>query len=103
MSNLKVIGITGGIGTGKSEVLKIASSIEGAIIVEADKVAKDLMKLGGACFERIVALFGESVLAADGSLDSNALGSIVLSDEKKLARLNSVVHPEVKDYIKNDK
>ena len=60
------------------------------------------MKPGGACFERIVALFGSSVLARDGSLDSGALGKIVLSDEKMLARLNSVVHPEVKDYIKND-
>ena len=99
---MKVIGITGGIGTGKSEVLRYASSVDGAIVVEADKVAKDLMKPDGACFERIVSLFGDSVLAEDGSLNSNALGSIVMNDETKLSQLNMIVHPEVKDYIRND-
>ena len=99
---MKIIGITGGIGTGKSEVLKYASAVDGAFVAEADKIAHDLMEPGGACFERIVSLFGSSVLAEDGSLDRNVLGAIVMNDKDKLRKLNSIVHPEVKEYVRSD-
>lgn len=98
---MKVIGITGGIGCGKSEVLKYLKS-EGAYIIEADKLAHDLMKNGASVYNRIINAFGSGIIGDDGELDRQALGKIVFGDVDKLKALNSIVHPAVKEYIIND-
>lgn len=98
---MKVIGITGGIGCGKSEVLKYLES-RGAYIIEADKLAHSLMRKGQKIYDDIVDEFGESILSADGEIDRSEFSRVVFGDEASLAKLNSIVHPAVKEYILND-
>ena len=98
-----VIGVTGGIGSGKSTVLEFLRDDFNAQIIMADDVAKELMIPGTSCFNRIVDFFGEDILT-DGEvrvIDSKKLGAIVFNDEEKLKALNSIVHPSVKTEIEN--
>ncbi|MEV8631533.1 dephospho-CoA kinase [Streptosporangium sp. NPDC051023] len=88
------VGLTGGIGSGKSEVSRRLSA-RGAVVIDADKVAREVVEPGTEGLERIIALFGAEVLREDGSLDRERLGSIVFADSDKLASLNAVVHPLV--------
>lgn len=98
---MKVIGITGGVGSGKSEVLKFLASRERAVVCQSDEVAKILQRKGTACFEKIVEHFGGSILAEDGELSRSALAEIVFHDKNELLSLNAIVHPAVEDYIRN--
>ncbi len=88
------IGLTGGIGSGKSEVARRLGE-RGAVVIDADKIAREVVEPGTAGLAEIVAAFGEGVLRADGSLDREKLGSIVFTDPEKLAILNGIVHPKV--------
>lgn len=97
-----ILGITGGIGTGKSTVLDILKTEYNAYILEADKVAHLLMMPGKRAFNEIVAVFGEDILAEDGTIDRNILGKRVMSDRRSLEKLNGIVHPAVKEYIVKD-
>ena len=97
-----ILGITGGIGTGKSTVLDILKSEYNAYILEADKVAHLLMMPGKSAFNDIVATFGEDILTEEGVIDRNELGKRVMSDKGGLEKLNSIVHPAVKEYIIQD-
>lgn len=99
---MKIIGITGGIGTGKSTVLSILEKEHQAYIVETDKLAHKLMSPGQVAYNEIVAFFGTSILQDDQSIDRAKLGQIVFQDETKLQQLNSIVHPAVKQYILRD-
>lgn len=92
---MKVIGITGGVGSGKSEVLKFLEQEYGAVVCQMDEVAKQIQKKGTQAFSRIVQEFGEQIVGNNGELDRMKLGSCVFADEKKLQRLNDIVHPEV--------
>lgn len=96
---MKVIGITGGVGAGKSEILKYLKEKHGAVVVEADKVGHLLMEPGGACYYSIVEKFGSSVLNGDQTINRGKLGKIVFSDEGLLAELNKIIHPRVKSHI----
>ena len=96
---MKVIGITGGVGAGKSEILKYLKEKHGAIVIEADKVGHLLMEPGGACYYTIVEKFGSSVLNGDQTINRGKLGKIVFSDEGLLRELNKIIHPRVKSYI----
>ena len=98
---MKVIGITGGIGSGKSRVLEYLKSL-GFYVVEADKTAKELMKPGTECYKEIIKAFGEEIVGEGGFLDSVKLAGIVFSDEKELEKLNGIVHPAVKEFIIQD-
>jgi len=98
---MKVIGITGGVGSGKSEVLRFLESRDRVVVCQSDEVAKVLQKKGTKCFEQIVAHFGESVVAEDGELNRKALAEIVFHDKEELNILNEIVHPAVEDYIRN--
>ena len=97
-----ILGITGGIGTGKSTVLDILRTEYSAYILEADKVAHLLMMPGKSAFNEIVATFGEDILTEDGEIDRNILGKRVMSESSSLEKLNSIVHPAVKEYIIQD-
>ena len=99
---MHVIGITGGIGSGKSEVLHFLEHQQGVRIVEADRLAHRLMEPGEEIFLSVVDVFGEEVLSPDGYLDRGALGRIVFGDPEKLELLNGIVHPGVKRYILSD-
>ena len=97
-----ILGITGGIGTGKSTVLDILRTEYSAYILEADKVAHLLMMPGKSAFNEIVATFGEDILTENGEIDRNILGKRVMSESSSLEKLNSIVHPAVKEYIIQD-
>lgn len=86
------VGLTGGIGSGKSEVSRRLSRL-GAVLIEADQIAREVVAPGTAGLAAVVDAFGPSVLARDGSLDRPRLGELVFADQALRARLNSIVHP----------
>ncbi|MGW0760063.1 dephospho-CoA kinase [Streptomyces sp. NPDC002814] len=88
------VGLTGGIGAGKSEVSRLLVE-QGAVLIDADRIAREVVAPGTPGLEAVVEAFGTEVLAADGSLDRPKLGSIVFADPDKLAVLNGIVHPLV--------
>ncbi|WP_326747827.1 dephospho-CoA kinase [Streptomyces virginiae] len=88
------VGLTGGIGAGKSEVSRLLAGY-GAIVVDADRIAREVVEPGTPGLAAVVAAFGESVLTAEGTLDRPKLGSIVFADPAKLRTLNAIVHPLV--------
>ena len=99
---MKIIGITGGIGSGKSRVLHLLQTQYQAYIVEADSLAQKLMQKEQPAYNRICETFGTDIVGTDGELDRTILGKIVFGNEKKLQQLNAIVHPAVKQYIKED-
>ncbi|MET7459948.1 dephospho-CoA kinase [Nonomuraea sp. NPDC005501] len=92
------IGLTGGIGSGKSEVSRRLAA-RGAVVIDADKIAREVVEPGTPGLARVVAAFGEEVLRPDGSLDRDKLGSIVFHDPDRLAALNAIVHPLVGERV----
>lgn len=88
------VGLTGGIGAGKSEVSRLLVEC-GAVLIDADRIAREVVAPGTPGLAAVVEAFGEEVLAGDGSLDRPKLGSIVFADPDRLAVLNSIVHPLV--------
>ena len=96
---MKVIGITGGVGAGKSEILRYLKEKYGAMVVEADKVGHFLMEPGGVCYYSIVEKFGSSILNGDQTINRGKLGKIVFADAALLDTLNKIIHPRVKSHI----
>lgn len=96
---MKVIGITGGVGAGKTQVLRYLQERTDCEVIIADQAAHRLEEPGGACYGQIVALLGPGILAEDGSIDKNKMASRIFADQALLARVNEIVHPAVKDYI----
>ncbi|MET7481363.1 dephospho-CoA kinase [Streptomyces sp. NPDC005648] len=88
------VGLTGGIGAGKSEVSRLLVE-RGAVLIDADRIAREVVAPGTPGLAAVVEAFGEDVLTDDGSLDRPKLGSIVFADPEQLAVLNSIVHPLV--------
>lgn len=88
------VGLTGGIGAGKSEVSRLLVEC-GAVLIDADRIAREVVEPGTPGLAEVVKVFGEDVLAEDGRLDRPKLGSIVFADPQKLAALNAIVHPLV--------
>ena len=97
-----IIGITGGIGAGKSLVLDIMKEEFGCYTLEADKLAHRLMEPGEEAYDKIVEYFGEDILLEDKTIDRVKLGNIVMTSSEALDSLNSFVHPAVKRYIIKD-
>ncbi len=92
--SMLTVGLTGGIGAGKSEVSRLLVEC-GAVLIDADRIAREVVEPGTPGLAAVVDAFGEEVLTADGSLDRPRLGSIVFADPDKRAVLNSIVHPLV--------
>jgi dephospho-CoA kinase len=88
------VGLTGGIGSGKSEVSGRLAAM-GAVVIDADRIAREVVEPGTEGLSRIVESFGPEVLRDDGSLDRAKMASIVFTDAGKLATLNGIVHPLV--------
>jgi|SRR5215469_5119695 len=93
------IGLTGGIGSGKSTVSKMLAEL-GAPILDADKIAHTTYAPGGSAYGEVVAAFGNKILAPDGSVDRTRLGPIVFADPTQLKRLTSIVWPRTFDRIR---
>lgn len=96
---MKIIGITGGVGSGKSKVLECLEQEFGAKVYQADEIAKELQKKGQTCYREMVRYFGKEILALDGEIDRPKLAGIVFKEEEKLLRLNQMVHPAVREYL----
>ena len=88
------VGLTGGIGAGKSEVSRRLAA-QGAVVIDADAIAREVVAPGTPGLAEVVAVFGEAVLAPDGSLDRPRLGEIVFADAELRAKLNAIIHPRV--------
>jgi dephospho-CoA kinase len=93
------VGLTGGIGSGKSEVARRLVA-HGAVLIDADVAAREVVEPGTPGLAAVVAEFGEEVLLPDGSLDRERLGSIVFADAGRRAALNAIVHPLVGDRMR---
>jgi dephospho-CoA kinase len=96
MSRILHVGLTGGIASGKSAVSQRLAE-HGAVIIDADQLAREVVDVGTEGFAQIVGEFGEGVVAEDNSLDRAALGQMVFDDETARARLNAIVHPKVRE------
>ena len=96
---MKIIGITGGVGAGKTQILEYLNNKYGATICMTDEVGKKLQKKGTECFDEIVAHFGNEILDEKGELDRAKLSDIVFADRVELSVLNGIVHPRVKEEI----
>ncbi len=99
---MKIIGITGGIGSGKSLVAGILKDKYGAYIVNTDSIAKEQMKPGGISYPGIIDFFGNRILAEDGTIDRGKLSQIVFNDKEKLYKLNELTHPNVLTEVREE-
>ena len=93
-----VIGLTGGIGTGKTEVAALLRDL-GAEVIDSDRLGHQAYAKGSPGWRRVVAEFGRRVLTPDGQVDRSALGDLVFSDRQALRRLNAIVHPLIRDKV----
>lgn len=97
---MKVYGITGGAGTGKSEVIKMLQQNFGGCVIMSDEVARELMQKGNISYQMIVEYFGRDILMDDGEIDRKKLADHVFNNKEALEKLNSMTHPYVKDEIR---
>ena len=102
MAEKRNIFLVGPMGAGKSTILAYLSEKYQARVIELDKAAHLCMQPGTDCFDRIVKNFGREILAADGSICRPALSKIVFTDRSKVEELNRIVHPAVKNYIREE-
>ena len=98
---MRVIGVTGGVGSGKSEVLRLLKEEFGARLFMADDIAHEVMEPGGEACRRIEEAFGAEYLKPDGSVDRQKMASLIFKDAKALETMNSIVHPAVWKRIEN--
>ncbi len=96
---MKIIGITGGVATGKTTVAKFLSLLLGAEIIDADEIVHELLNPRTEVWQKVVQFFGKDILKTDSSIDRRKLGKSVFSDTSKRKRLESIIHPAVKKVI----
>ena len=98
---MKVIGITGGVGAGKTTVLNIIQDNCSCFILIADEAAHEVKKRGTPCYDELVTLLGADILAPDGEIDKNKMAARIFGDNNRelLSAVNAIVHPRVKEYI----
>ncbi len=97
---MRVIGVTGGIGSGKSTAARILAEF-GAKIIDADKVAHEVFNPGTEGLRKVVETFGNEVLKDSGEIDRKKLGEIVFNDQEALSTLNDIVHPRAYELVKS--
>jgi dephospho-CoA kinase len=95
---MKIIGLTGNIASGKTEVAKIFKEL-GAKIIDADRIAREVVEPGERAWQEIVEEFGRDILQSDGSIDRKKLGGIVFNDDEKREQLNRITHPRIMTKI----
>ena len=97
----RVIGLTGGIGSGKSTVSQYLAEL-GGVIIDADKIGHEAYRPNTETWLKLVKMFGNRILAADSTIDRKKLGAIVFGDPEELARLNAIIHPQITRVIKKE-
>jgi dephospho-CoA kinase len=95
----RVIGLTGGIGSGKSTVSRFLAEL-GAAVIDADKIGHEVYRPDTDTWRKLVKTFGRGILTADNTIDRKKLGAIVFSNEEELKRLNAIIHPQITEVIK---
>jgi len=93
-----VVGLTGGVASGKSTVSKVLKE-EGAYLIDADQIARELVQLHTPAWHELIKAFGKKILQKDGSIDRKRLAAIVFSDRKERNRLNQLLHPRIQEEI----
>ena len=96
---MKLIGITEGVGAGKTMILGLLKELCRCRVLLADEVGNEVKLPGQPCYERLVQLLGRQVLAEDGTIDKKKMAGLIFSDPALLDRVNGIIHPEVKRYI----
>ena len=96
---MRTIGITGGVGCGKSAVISYIEENYNARIIFADNLAYELESPGHECYDDIVALLGREILSEDGNIDKRAMAAKIFADSGLLEQVNGIIHPAVKKYI----
>lgn len=97
--NMKIIGITGGVGAGKSEILAYIREHYNCQVILADNVAHQVEEPGQKCYNELVALLGADILNQDGTIQKTRMAAKIFADSRLLAKVNELVHPAVKEYI----
>lgn len=95
---MKVIGLTGGVGSGKSTVAEMLREL-GATVIDADQATHEVYAPGTAGFDAVVAEFGQTFVREDGAIDRRKLGALVFNDENARQRLSAIVHPLVREWM----
>ena len=96
---MKVIGLTGGIGSGKSRVAGFLAGL-GVVIIDADKVGHEVLEGDGEARRQVIDTFGQNIIAPDGKIDRRKLGNIVFNSTEALSRLNRIMHPRISEVVK---
>lgn len=96
---MKIIGITGGVGAGKSELLSYLVQNYSCRVLLADEVGNRVKEPGQPCYHALVKLLGESVLDSNKEIDRKRMADMIFGDEHLLQRVNAIIHPAVEDYI----
>ena len=98
---MKILGITGGVGAGKSTVLDFLKEKYHAYVIQADLVGHLVMEPDGSCYDRVVALFGKQVIKNDKTIDRKMVSDVVFGSEIMRQSLDAIIHPAVRQYILN--
>ena len=92
---MRVIGVTGGVGAGKSTVLGILEEDFQAYVIQADQLGHILMEPGEECYDAVIALFGKEIIKKDKTIDRRRISDVVFTDKDMLLKLNGIIHPAV--------
>ncbi len=93
-----IVGLTGGIGSGKSTVATLLAG-RGAVVIDADRIARQVVEPGGPAYRPMIDRFGQDIVKPDGSLDRPAIATLVFNDPEALADLNAITHPAIREAI----
>ncbi len=96
---MKVIGITGGVGSGKTQILTYLQKRTNCRVIVADRVAHELEEPGGVCYEQLVSVLGTQILAKDGTIDKAEMAAKIFGEKDLLGKINGIIHPAVRRYI----
>ena len=96
---MKIIGITGGVGAGKSTVLDYLEKEFNACVLQADKIGHLVMEPDGICYDQVIALFGKKIIKNDKTIDRKIVSDVVFAHEEMRQKLDHIIHPAVKRYI----
>lgn len=99
-SGVKIIGITGGVGSGKSQVLSYIEKNYNCIIISADNIGNEVKEPGETCYKELVKLLGKSILDCDGKINKIHMAELIFKDENLLEKVNEIIHPKVVARIK---
>lgn len=98
-NKMKIIGITGGVGAGKSTVLNYLKEKYDAFVIQADLVGHKVMEPGERCYESVTELFGKEIIKENKTIDRKRVADVVFSKRELLEKLNQIIHPAVREYI----